>query len=398
MLQALGLSSVPIEGDPDVPLGVYTANVQPASRAGAGPLTVQRALGLPAVFRAVQLSAGMAAQLVVESWRESAAGDVTLVRPQPGIVRQPDPWRELDSWIERFVVNLATDGNNFTRIHRMPDSSIASLEILNPFTVSIGWKTDRSGRRVKTYTYPDPTTGKRVELKAGDVIHTWFLEVAGQDRSLGPIGHTRAALTGVLDVREYADRWFREEAVDGVLTSDQAIDKPTATQAKKTWYTREPDEPAGPRVRVLGKGLKYEPIMLRPEDAQWIEAQNLGVLDVARIFGLPPEYLAAAVDGTAMTYSNLEMIDAQYLRTTLFPTYLRKIENALTVALPRGQRARFRTSDLLRPDAKTRAEIDAIYLPLGVYGRAEVRTREGYSGPPPTMPATPAPAPKEVTR
>lgn len=397
MLQALGLSSEPIEGEPDVPLGVYTANVQPASRAGAGPLTVERALGLPAVFRAVQLSAGMAAQLVVESWRESRAGDVELVRPQPGIVRQPDPWRELDSWIERFVVNLATDGNNFTRIHRMPDSTVAGLEILNPFTVAIGWKTDGSGRRVKTYTYPDPATGRRVELKAADVIHTWFLEVAGLTRSLGPIGHTRAALTGVLDVRDYADRWFREEAVDGILTSDQSIDREAAKRAKTTWYTREPDEPAGPRIRVLGKGLKYEPIMLRPEDAQWVEAQNLGILDVARIFGLPPEYLAAAVDGTAMTYSNLEMIDAQYLRTTLFPTYLRKIENALTVALPRGQRARFRTSDLLRPDAKTRAEIDAIYLPLGVYGRGEVRTREGYSGPPPTMPATPAPA-EGITR
>jgi HK97 family phage portal protein len=151
-------------------------------------------------------------------------------------------------------------------------------------------------------------------------------------------------------------------------------------------------------VRVLGHGLKYEPIMLRPSDAQWVEAQNLGILDVARIFGLPPEYLAAAVDGTAMTYSNLEMIDAQFLRTTLFPTYLRKIENALTTALPRGQRARFRTSDLLRPDAKTRAEIDAIYLPLGVYDRREVRAREGIAGPVPTMPATPAPNSEGVNR
>jgi hypothetical protein len=121
MLQALGLSAQPIEGEGDVPLGQYVADVQPPSRTGAGPVTVQRALGLPAILRSIQLSAGMAAQLVVEAWRESRAGDVELVRPQPGIVRQPDPWRELDSWIERFVVNLATDGNNFTRLHRMPD-------------------------------------------------------------------------------------------------------------------------------------------------------------------------------------------------------------------------------------------------------------------------------------
>lgn len=390
MLQALGLSSTPIEGEPGVPLGSYSANVQPPLRSSADALTVQRALGLPAVLRAIQLSAGMASQLIIKSWRERSDGTTELVRPQPSIVRQPDPWRELDSWIERFVVNLATDGNNFTRLHRMPDDSIAGLECLNPFTVAIGWKTV-NGRRVKTYTYPDPATGRRIELPARDVIHTWFLEVPGLTRSLGPIGHTRAALTGVLDVRDYADRWFREEAVDGVLTTDQRIDPEAAKQAKTRWYTRDDLDPAGPRLRVMGHGLKYEPIMLKPEDAQWIEAQNFGILDVARIFGLPPEYLAAAVDGTAMTYSNLEMIDAQYLRTTLFPTYLRKIENALTIALPRGQRARFDTSALLRPDAKTRAEIDQIYLPLGVYDRSEVRQREGLAGPAPTMPATPAP-------
>lgn len=376
----MGLSSQPLDGTPE-PVGSYEADVQPPSRSGREPLSVQRALGLPAVFRSIQLIAGMGAQCTLESWRGR-----DLVDPQPVLVTNPDPWRTADSWVERFIVNLATDGNNFTWLERA-GGALQSLTILNPFSVQVLWKVV-NGRRVKRYAFPHPVTGKRMEVGSSDIIHTLALEVPGLDRGLGPIGHTRAALTGALDLREYADRWFREEAVDGVLTTDQNIDREAAKQAKKTWYTRDADvDPAGPRVRVMGKGLHYEPIMLRPADAQWLEAQNFGILDVARIFGTPPEYLAAAVDGTAMTYSNLTMIDAQFLRTTLFPVYLRKIENAVSQALPRGQRARFRTDDLLRPDAQTRATIDKAYIDLKVYDAEYVRRRDRITT---TTPATPA--------
>lgn len=323
----------------------------------------------------------MCAQLTLESWR----GD-QLVSPQPVLVTHPDPWRTADSWVERFAINLATDGNNFTWLQRA-GSDVVALTILNPFSVSITWRKDGNGRRAKRYVFPHPATGKRVEVGDADMIHTWALEVPGLDRGLGPIGHTKAALTGAIDLREYADRWFREEAVDGVLTSDQPIDTATAKQARRTWYEGNADDPAGPKLRVMGKGLKYDPIMLRPEEAQWLEAQNFGILDVSRIFGVPPEYLAAAVEGTAMTYSNLVMIDTQFLRTTLFPVYLRKIQNAVSQALPRGQRAEFRTDELLKPDAQTRATIDQAYVTMGVYDAAYIQRRDRITT---TTPATPA--------
>jgi HK97 family phage portal protein len=379
MLAAMGLSSQPLDGTPD-PLSEYSADVQPLPRGDrTGTLTVQRAMGLPAVFRSIQLIAGMGAQLTMEDWRGTE-----LVAEQSPLVTQPDPFREADSWIERFIINLATDGNNFIWLGQ--GRPIAGLTILNPFTVAILWKTV-NGRRVKRYSFPHPVTGNLVECGDADMIHTWALEVPGLNRALGPIGHTRAALTGALDLRDYADRWFKDEAVDGVLTTDQNIDQPAAAQARKLWYQKNTEDLNGPRLRVLGKGLAYEPIMLRPADAQWLEAQNFGILDVARIFGVPPEYLAAAVDGTAMTYSNLTMIDTQFLRTTLFPVYLRKIENAVSSVLPRGRRARFRTDDLLRPDAQTRATIDKAYVDLGVYDAAYIRKRDRITG---TQPATPA--------
>lgn len=391
MLAAMGLAAEPTDGT-WLPVGDYSANVQPPVRSDV-PLTLRRSLGLPAVLRSIELIAGMSAQLQLQDWRGPE-----LVEPQSALVTQPDPWRTADSFIERFAVNLATDGNNFTRLHRQ-GRDVAAMECLNPFVTTPYRETLRNGRTVKRFRSYD-SDGKALDLGADDVIHTWGLEVPGMDRGLGPVGFCRAALTGILDMRDYADRWFRDEATDGVLESDQRLDGAAAREYKRLWYERDPSDPPGPRIRVTGSGLTYKPIMLNPEDAQWVQAQNLGVLDVARMFGTPADYLIAAVEGSSLTYANLEMIDAQFLRTTLFPKYLRKIENAVSGVLPRGRRARFDTSELLRPDAKTRAEIDGVYVPLGVYDAQHVRGREGIAGtaPGPTTAPAPAPANERIER
>lgn len=381
LAKSLGLETLA-----DVPLGDYSANVQPPLRRGGAAASVDRALTLPAVYRSIVITAGMAAQLEVGVQRQA-----TWIET-PGLIQQPDPWRPLDSWIERIVVGLATDGNGFLRkLRGRSDDRIVSAEVLNPFQTYI----DRDKRGRKVYLYGQET------LKAEDVIHLWGLEVPGLNRGLGPIGHCRASLTGALDVRDYAADWFRNDDVpSGVLSTDQRLDPASIEQYRKVWRN-EPEYDAdgkqvggkrdlGPQVRVLGHGLKYAPIMLKPDEAQWLEAQSFSVLDVARMFGLPADYLLAAVEGTSLTYANLEMIDAQFLRTTLFPLYLRKIEAALTQLLPRGQRARFKTAELLRPDAKTRAEIDGVYIDKGVYDGEYVRRREGIEGPAPAPRKEPA--------
>lgn len=387
ILQAMGiqLAAEPTDGTWD-PVGNYVANVQPPTRGDRPAVTVQRALGLPAAYRAVELSAGISAGLHIDAVRGGVPVPV-----QPSLVLQPDPWRELDSWIERQVVNFATEGNNFLRVHRGA-TGVAALEVLNPFQTQVHWVKSR-GRMVKRYT--TTTRDGAVELAADDVIHTMGLEVAGMDRGLSPIGWCRVALGGVLDVRDYADRWFRDEATDAVLTTDQRLEKGVAREYKRAWYEKDPADPAGPRLRVLGSGLHYEPMMLKPEDAQWLQAQNFGILDVARMFGVPSAYLEAAVEGTALTYQTLETLESQFLRTTIYPRYLRKIAGAVTQALPRGQVARFRTSDYYRPDAKTRADIDAIYIERGVYGPEYVRERDGIAGPMPAPKSAPAVEPAQ---
>lgn len=377
------------------PLGDYSANVTP-TRARAG-LTLSDALGIPAVYRSVQIIAGIGSQLVIEDWKGGQRLD-----PAPALINQPDPWRELSSWLERVLVDLAVDGNAFLLKTFGPDNTVVATQVLDPFLTRVV-RHPRTG--AKQYVTYDPTSRRTITYTADQVKHIWFIELPGRDRGLSPIQAHRLSLSGQLDTRDYGDQWFQNSDVpSGVLSSDQTLDPASIAMYRKIWHDPSAldtttgattDWHLGQRVRVLGKGLTYTPIMLKPEDAQWIQSRKLGVLEVALMFGLPANYLHASVEGSSLTYSNLEMIDSQFLRLTLFPNYLRKIEAALTSLLPRGHSARFNTDALLRPDAKTRAEIDAIYITNNVYDGAYVRRRDHIDAQAPTAAPANTPAPTE---
>lgn len=383
--RALGIQTL-AEMPPEEPVGDYSANVQPPSPDRFAGLN--QVLGVPAAYRAIQIIGSLGSQLTIDAFR----GGVNIT-DQQSLVTQPDAWRSLGSFIQRGLIGMAADGNGFILKHRGPDGQVASLEFSNPRTTYVRWD-KRNGRWVKSY---DVATRDGVKTwAAADVEHVWLLEVPGFDRGLGPIAACRAAIEGHLDVREYADGWFRNpDQPSGVLSSDQALDPTSAAMYKDAWRNPDKDLPegdrrVGPQVRVLGKGLKYDPITLKPEDAQWLQAQNFGVLDFCRMWGMPEQYLQASLEGSNLTYTNWQQVDWRFLRTTLFPLYLRPLQDAITACLPRGQVARFNVDTIERPDAETRAKIDAAYLPLGIGTPAEVARRENRAV------GTPAPAPAPV--
>lgn len=385
---------------PDEPLGDYSANVTPPARSSAG-LTLRDALGLPAVYRSIQIIAGMGAQLPLHSWRNGERLD-----PSPSLIAQPDPWRPLSSFLERCLIDLAADGNAFLLKSPGPDRSVAAVQALDPFQTRIQRNAKTGAKEYVTY---DVGARRTITYTADRVEHVWALEVPGHDRGLSPVAANRLTLSGQLDLRDVAGEWFGTTDVpSGVLSSDQTLDPASVAMYRRVWHNPgayDDDETTaavrrGPSVRVLGKGLTYTPIMLNPEDAQWIEARKFGLLEVALMFGMPANYLHASIEGSSLTYQSLEMIDTQFLKLTLFPVYLRKLEAAFTNLLPRGQEARFDTGPLLRPDAKTRADIDKVYIDAGVYDAVYVRERDNIrlpagSDPQPTAP-TPTPATEEA--
>lgn len=349
--------------------------VVPPSRAALADVSVATALTIPSVYRAFSILSTAVSQLDLGVWRSGQQIET------PAVIRRPDVDQSLSQFLKRTVIGLAASGNAFWKITKNADGSVANVQALNPLGVAISY--DDQGRKV--YDVAD-AFARPQRLTSRQVSHLRLLEVPGYVYGLGPVQAARSALSGALKMRDYSDNWFDAAGVPtGVLTTAMQLTPDQADAAQRRWHETQKAR----SVAVLGQGMTYDPVVLSPADAQWLESQQFAITDVARLFGIPAAYLLAQVEGSSMTYQNLEMADTQFLRYTLLQ-YLKEIEDALSDLLVRGQTVQFNVDGLLRPDAKTQAEIHATYVAMGALSVEEVRAQKGWTGPPPPAPAQPA--------
>ena len=326
---------------------------------------VARAATLPAVYRALSVIATAVTQVPLIVKRGTR-----IVAP-PAIIRRPDIHMTAQRFVKATVTTLAATGNAWWELIRRDDGSILNAELLPAHSVTpvldgaelAAWRVTRQG---KTRMLP---------LDA--VQHLSLLDLPGNVLGLGPIQACRASIQGALDLREYAAGWFTDGAVPtGVLTTDQQLTPDDADTMRRRWHETQ----AKREVAVLGKGLSYEPVVLSPSDAQFIESQSFAVTDIARMFGIPAVHMLAALESTSLTYMNVVDADTHFVRYTLM-AYFAELETAFTQIAPGGASVTFDLGSLLRPDVKTRTDVDLSLLAAGVLTIAEVRDRQGL---PPT--------------
>ena len=308
------------------------------SAAYNGQVTVAQALAIPAVAACVRSIVTAVAQLDMTVNRQGVTIDSSLVA-------RPDANRSPSAFYGRTATNLVTTGNAYWRLYRNSDGAVVNMEALAPSRVLVRF--DDNG--TKFYEYAG-VNGKSQRLTDntptvnGQVEHIKLFELEYEQLGVGPIQMNNAALYSIAELRFYTDRFIAESRrPSGIYAFDADMDPEELIQAKRqimnNRVTGEPD--------ALPKGVKYQSIMITPEAAQLAELSKAGVLDVARIFGLPPYKVAAAIDGNSMTYSNVSQADLAWVRESL-QMYLTAIENAMTNVLPRGQEAKFDVDGWLR--------------------------------------------------
>lgn len=348
------------------------------NRARQATVTTERALSLSTIYRGIQIHATAACQLSIAVERD---GEIIAT---PALVQKPDIDETRSAFIEYTVVSLYVDGNAFWRIIRNTFGQVVNLVALNPHEVTVRVDYDRNNVETITYGW------RGLTLTRNDVKHLQLLRVPGLRRGLGPIQAAQIEVRGALDARDYGSLWLSDSNMpDGVLTTDQELAPGDPPKYKNVWYGRNPDgtvpEDApdaalGERLRVLGKGLSYTPLLLKPSDVQFLETQQYSTIQMARLIGAPASIMLVAVEGSSETYSNVEQEWIGYVRFSLMKS-LREIEEAFTAILPGKQTARFKIDALLRSDTKTRYEAHGMSLDpdKGWATRDEVRQLEGMT-------------------
>lgn len=359
--------------------------IVPPPRPTEDTLTVDTALSLAPVFRAVSLIVTSVSQMDLGVFRDNAEIKT------PPLIKTPNVNDTSTAFIEETTFSLAAHGNAYWRLYRSaPGAPVQSIEVLDPAWVTVRTE-DRDGIPMAKRQY---FLGEK-ELRSHQIKHLRFLRRPGQVFGLGPIQASRGELQAALRLRRFADQWFDTTSVpEGYLTTDLVLSPSEAAEFADAWrqFLRDHD-----RVGVLSQGLDYKHVRINPAEAQFSDVQQAMVVQIARLFGIPAAYLLAEVQGNSMTYQNIEQSSLIFMQTTL-ARYMSEIENGLSDLLPRGQRVQFKEEGLLRMDAKTLWEVRRAQVDVGYTTGSELRANEGKAPlPVPESPeTTPLPDDEEV--
>lgn len=330
------------------------AGVTPPSRSTAiDPLT------LSTVFRGVQILQTALAGLPLKQMKNGY--ETTRIDSR---VLRPDVKRSRRDFISDTVLSLALDGNAFYR-KIMFGGNVVSLELLPPQYVTV------------TDLAHDPASPRLAfnylghEYTSDEVIHLKFLNKPGSLRGLGPIGAAREEVDGARMARDYKAQWFNDGShPSGLLTTEQNITPDAAKNAIDQFTAGEPGKP-----KVLGKNLHYEPLTLNPSDMQFLETQKFDTTQIARLLGVPASLMLAAVDGSNLTYSNIEQSWIEFSDYTL-SAYAGEIEDALTEILPRGNSVSFDWDSSRRSNTADKYAAYKTGIEAGFITIDEVRRKE----------------------
>lgn len=130
-------------------------------------------------------------------------------------------------------------------------------------------------------------------------------------------------------------------------------------------------------VGYTSRGLEVQTFGAPPENLL-IDARKTIILEIARHTGIPAGKLDAAIEGTALTYTNRVTENQQLIDEVLQP-YMTAIADRLSMddMTPHGTTVRFNTDTLTTPDIATRYAYYQTGIDAGIITAAEAREAEG---------------------
>ena len=334
-----------------------------------GSPSMDQALRVSAVWACVRLLADTVSMMPLTAYTMAAGVRVPTNNP-PLLVSPGGPDASMPDWLYMLVVSLLMRRNAYGKISlRDSTQHAAQIDLLNPDDVQV--------RR-------DSATGKVIySTRSGGIIRTedlWHVRafrLPGLAAGLSPIQYAAAQINTDAAIQAFALGYFNDAPhPPSVIESEQSVNQEQARSIKEKFLAavngREP--------MVLGAGLKYTPLSVTPEESQFLATQKFGVASIARIFGVPPEMIAAEA-GNSMTYSNIESKGIDFLTYSVQP-WLTRIESAVAPLMPGKQHARFDPSVLVRTDLEGRTKAGAIAIASKQQTPDEVRAWSGSDLPP----------------
>ena len=217
--------------------------------------------------------------------------------------------------------------------------------------------------------------GSSVRLKPTDVLHIPGL---GFDGLVGysPIAMAKNAIGMAIACEEFGAKFFANGAApSGVLEHPGTIKDPA--RVRDAWQSQFGGSSNSGKVAVLEEGMKYTPISISPEQAQFLETRKFQINEIARIFRVPPHMVG---DLEKSSFSNIEQQSLEFVKYTLDPWIIRWEQSMARVLLSLDEKKdlfiKFNLEGLLRGDYQSRMNGYSIARQNGWMSANDIRELE----------------------
>ncbi len=134
-----------------------------------------------------------------------------------------------------------------------------------------------------------------------------------------PIAMAKNAIGMAIACEEYGAKFFANGAAPGgVLEHPGTIKDPQ--RVRESWQSTFGGSANSNKIAVLEEGMKYTPIGISPEQAQFLETRKFQINEIARIFRVPPHMVG---DLEKSSFSNIEQQSLEFVKYTLEPWLVR---------------------------------------------------------------------------
>lgn len=340
-------------------------------------VTSDTALQVAAVMACVRVISEAVASLPLFVYRQRPDGGKEKATDHPLFLMlhtrrgMPNRWQTAQEFREQMQAHVLLRGNAYAEIRGF-GSEIDELIPLHPDSVTVE---QLDNRRLRYKVQEDGTERK---LSQDRVFHLRGLSGDGIC-GLNPIGYARNAIGLAIATETHGSNLFKNGAKPGgVLEHPGKLAKEAALQLRQDWESLHAGSHNAGRTAVLEGGMKYHEIGMSSEDAQFLESRQFQVIEICRIFRVPPHMV---YDLMRATFSNIEHQGLEFVQYSLMP-WLQRWESGITKSLIADDDnyfAEHNVDGLLRGDISSRYAAYATGKQWGWLSTNEIRGMENLN-------------------
>ena len=274
-----------------------------------------------------------------------------------------------------YVANLMLTRGAYAKVVRDRSGYVRELWNIPTANVSKFFNNTVSGERyINVHLGGDSVD----TLREGDFMYTPGMRISSDIDPENPIMIASDVLGLTMALNGFAKDFFENGSnLGGFIESPNTLSDESYTRFTESWAKTYQGVLNQHKIGFLEDGMKFNPLSPKPNDAQALESRRFEVLEICRMFGVPPHKV---FDLDRATFSNIEQQNIEYVQESISPMAVRLeqtiYKDLLTESEQERYYAKFNVNALLRGDIAARTTFYHNMRQDGIMCADEIRALE----------------------